>query len=741
MTKGSSDLTHDFSTTGYQLLRDHAFRALLGQQFTGVGARLADVSFAKGIEETWVGDFTGWGFVPTLRTDLLLTPDSKSASGRGKRDVGLWATAYPFVWSEFSGGLPLITWQSLDPRLLPSIDETETPGGGDGAAAFSCMDGLPARGGEPGVMVYGTDENRQQGLFAPMRQLVASHRSSGQFSQPVFDMLSQSVDWDRQAGLHGHLRVVSITPGKKGQSNVPGSQEPEPQYVLAWFGDRHGYDGSGGLLMRVDAINAWMAYTEGGPFHPRFEDSPGGFKNTDGEKVQFGGIWTGGHFVKTKEWDGPLRFDGPNLPPEVRYSQVSWCYRDWDDGAKRWQDWTTVPYSPASPPWRRPTDKVPRDTPPTTVPGERVPQPAGTPGTPFTPPTDKVSDGGNATPPEGDGSDAAPGKGKALRPKRGVPMRPLKFDYEAAVKSLALQPVRDRATQPYDGRYGGSPLDGLTSDGRQIVERLPNGVAEGGPLEGLTSDGRQIGEQLPPPPYAVHVEGLASVDSQSGRWEYASEPGVLFDDGTAAAGCMYVSPGGYLSDGPDDQSDWLGAVTLGLHPDAVFGWGAWSASAAALQDGPRFSITGSSGSRNLVVDFLDDSGASRADGAIVPTTAGQSLGSADLGWKTYMRFAHVRGGSGATITVEHEHTVNAQAGVVRLPDAPGDGYPIQIHNRDPSSNTSVRASAYTGYGGSDYINVNSAGGEEFTIAPNDGVTLFYDATDGIWYAAGEYDHT
>lgn len=432
-----------------------------------------------------------------------------------------------------------------------------------------------------------------------------------------------------------------------------------------------------------------------------------------------------------QERDGPLDFRGAEYPNCQVMPIPTEVYLDWDEDAQRFRWWTTSPFfEPQGPPppgdgppripIDRPNDKVP------VVPGNGD---TGDPETgipeqllPFVRPSDKLPPWWQEEPLP-DGTEVAD----------GVPLRALTSRFEISAPSfigLAVAP----ATAGPDGRYGIRPADNPAADGRDAARFEVLDELRGGP-----------------PPQGTHLVCLGRYVAGEG-WDYTTAPetaevggnAALWSHGTADSvlwvGPPEVTPDGLWDDPAAAQVSESGLMLYGgdgsRPASRLWLGGDWSADAGV----PRSSAYLLPDGGDACVGFTDSGGDARA-GTLKPVTDGSALGTAGAAWVLAMRFAHVRGGSGATITVEHEHTVNAQAGVVRLPDAPGDGYPIQIHNRDSSSNTSVRASAYPGYGGSDYINVNSAGGEEFTIAPNDGVTLFYDATDAIWYAAGEYDHT
>lgn len=121
-----------------------------------------------------------------------------------------------------------------------------------------------------------------------------------------------------------------------------------------------------------------------------------------------------------------------------------------------------------------------------------------------------------------------------------------------------------------------------------------------------------------PTPMVGHFVGLPAVDS-TGHWIYHSQPKKHWRRGTSTVAPVVFAPGGWIPDGPDDQSDWVGEAPLILYPGTQggtatsFGWADWSQTDQDWFDGAMTSLVGSSGSRNLQTDFRDSAGSTRTN--------------------------------------------------------------------------------------------------------------------------------
>lgn len=412
--------------------------------------------------------------------------------------------------------------------------------------------------------------------------------------------------------------------------------------------------GGGGLLWgRGDGttpagrgVAHWLSAEFGGPIHAGHgsQDKHRAGTNAEGEPEQPGHIQIDALYYQDVVRDGPEEH-GPDYP---EFELADWphltaVYKGFDKRKRRWRWWTSVPLSRPVPPI--PVPKVP-DRPGDPVPVPKLPPPGG---------------GGN--PP-----------GVPLNPTPTNPGNPSMSEFEIGLPSLMFTGSRDRDSQRSNGRLGeggsdteytiplpdptpppvtlpnGQITDGripippsIPEDGTGTTAPISDGVSGSGGgtdassetpgqrLKRLRQEGsskqaasegrrgalsREAIDRGGPTPFTAHMFTMPSVTLNSlglGRWAYKQRPGMGWGNGTSTAGALMIAQGGFLPDGPNDQSDKIGELDVLLYNgyrggSAVrrFGWGQYSQSTDTWSDGVVFEPVGSAGSRNLRLTFKDN---------------------------------------------------------------------------------------------------------------------------------------
>lgn len=224
-----------------------------------------------------------------------------------------------------------------------------------------------------------------------------------------------------------------------------------------------------------------------------------------------------------------------------------------------------------------------------------------------------------------------------LRPGPGRPLDPARHPHEVAYKSQYGQGIRRPGTQPYDGRFGGAPAD-------KGDERPDDGLHPGAPQQDLhpfdpsgfsdliggtgSTGGASVGELRSindeiltggapwvQAPLCWHVQSIAAI-SDRGDPVATIRAGDYYRTATTD-GVWYFGPPEAIVDLASNPPD-VSKATLGLYDGyqggdaARLAWGTPDHATGALFGGPYFDLSGSVGSRNLVLGFRDSSGSARA---------------------------------------------------------------------------------------------------------------------------------
>lgn len=357
--------------------------------------------------------------------------------------------------------------------------------------------------GTIGTLMQGGSQDEWRQFFLPSLELVAHHNgmvperiksSAPECSTRVYDVAVDGyVDWKRGAGLHSHLWDAQLPVG--GPLGMDGSWVPawnlarsagDPTGYGAWVTQGPVRGGGGAKAFIEDAaggsLGAFASTLASGPLHSGEPD--GKDKHFIGRSSETawnaGHIGTDAYFFMDRRRDAPLAFERLEWPDPADFpikTKVHLVYRDkpthpfvggprqglWD-----WYSSTVIrgPYIDQPPP------KVP---PPSDPPTYKLPPiggggggggggvvTGGGSGDPDNHPG--ISGGATQQIETGKKSQDAESKpeyqaGESFDTKK-TRIDPARTPYELALPSLYFFPVRDPSSHPYDGRFGGKPVDG-----------------------------------------------------------------------------------------------------------------------------------------------------------------------------------------------------------------------------------------------------------------------------------------
>jgi len=579
---------------------------------------------------------------------------AEGAANRGTRGpYGQWS--YGALSIEQPDGLrAVLRERESENQLAAKHDVTEggaalTPRNDEYRNTF----GRPLPLGTLGLLVQSSTQDEWSQWLLPSSELVAHHRGSTPRAGPpdcssrIYDLTPDGyLDWERGGGLHS---LVWVRPLDGGEHQPLWNLRRSAGDATGWGGYYCDGDGASGnqTVAAGDsfATIAWASWLRGGPFHPGHATSDRhrqGF-NAVGEAINPGHIWIEALFYKNKVEDGELHHTryvegrGGGFPTKV--------YFGFRHSLKKWDWWTTQPIIP--PPWV-PYDP-PTETPPNfPVPRERVPggpggPPAGGPPGRIVIERDRVPGSDDLVPIDPfEFTDrlsldwrAGIGQlqlepGQALVPRSEAPANPALHDQELGLPSLNFTGIRDRDSQPGDGRYGGpggdsvfpgvaeaEELAGPQGDFADILARRRAG-AMADPVPGrLGTLSKAAIRRGGPTPLTAHLYALPKVTTD-GRWDYKQAPGRKWGNGTASWAALVIGPH-HVPDGVDDQSEWVGELDVMLYngwrggtaTGTRFGWGTPSQATGDWSDGAMFGLTGASDTLDLELTFRDAAGASR----------------------------------------------------------------------------------------------------------------------------------
>lgn len=481
-------------------------------------------------------------------------------------------------------------------------------------------------GGTLGIVLEAQEEERQSELFySTDPRLVVPRRGSWQadngWSSILCDVDSnQYGDKVRAAKLNAAWVVAHDAVRYVPAWCLTGNTQTDDQrgYGVVW-GAGAGDDVFGGSVP-AGRVTAFASWEKGGPFHlgHAVADRHRTGTNADKEAVQPLHLWTGAKYYRTLFEDGPLAFRS-NHKHGVYAGVPRQVVLAFDLSSGMW-DWHTTG-SDQPPPWDvpvNPTDMVPlprngRPGAPGAPGAPGMPGAPGAPGLPGVPGAPGIP--GPPGPPGPPGKDAPQERGEPVTtPDSRGPANPQVFEREISAPSVIITGARHRPSQRGDGRYGGpggdfggmgdpppeTPRPNPGTDGsgdtqgywredgdpRRAWRPLGGGTSGAGP-QGVKIPGR-VGTVSPyaqerggPVPLLAHLWGLPQV--LEGRWQYKSEPGDKFGNGTALAGAVMIGPGAVIADGEDDQSAAIGALDVLLYAGELggsavrrFGWGTYS---------------------------------------------------------------------------------------------------------------------------------------------------------------------
>lgn len=164
-----------------------------------------------------------------------------------------------------------------------------------------------------------------------------------------------------------------------------------------------------------------------------------------------------------------------------------------------------------------------------------------------------------------------------------------------------------------DAKFEGVPPQNLSSSAYSLLAPvIPPAAASPGRVEGRFGRVSEAARRRGGPfPYSLHIGAVGKV--VDGKNQYKSEPGVHWDNGTAEQACAFLYPGGWLPDGPTDQTAWVGSIDYAFHPSGKLGLGVPDVEdgTGTFRDGPYVTTTGNSGSRDAFFGALDADGNAR----------------------------------------------------------------------------------------------------------------------------------
>lgn len=725
------------SRSPLEIFRDHDAAAPLDLRFLKYGGMPANKEANGRYDLEKIGDRAGAVFwEPEPGTD-------RARAG----ELGQW------WWGALSVDKPdglrvLLTDDDADEKLKPKRDTTRdpqqrvTPVIGEYRNTFGHT--LPI--GTVGTLMQSGSQDEFRQWFLPSLETVAHHNgtvprgngSAPECSTRTFDLTPDgALDWDRAGGWHSHIWNAQLPNG--------GPLGMQGDWVPAWnlarsAGDATGYGawvsqgpirggGNGKQAVFIEGANslgAFASHLASGPLHPG---------EGKGDKHFIGGsetTWNAGHistkayFFADKRRDAPLAFEQQPWPYPNQFaikSKVHLVYRDepthefvGGDRQGLWDWYTTVPVRQ---PWidTPGIPKIPTGGPPAIPKDIPVGGGGGGGGGVVTgggqgEAVAKALEGGqqNAGGGQGDAQDQPnPYQAGQSFDTKKTRIDPARTPYELAMPSLYFFPVRDPAGQPYDGRFGGPPVDaGPQGSGPWSPEGLiargggipippsggsgfpPNfgnstvpatqgiaGAADGigtsaetfsGPIgfQNRAADRKKYedeqGVAWTNKPLAFHMQGFAK--SSGTGWATNTNPGDEYLSGTVDGG-IYVSAAEPLLDGtaPDSVSlatmvfaseNQLGTRYSGKAARLAFGTPDYTT--GTVKDGAYLHATGVSGSVNLELHFLDAASAARngtlsVAGVVVGSSDGANIG---LGKRTVTAVTAADGTNTLTVGTDNQ---------------------------------------------------------------------------------------
>lgn len=688
------------------LFRDHDSAAPLDLRFLKYGGMPADKKEDGRYSFTNAGDWAG---------AVFWAPEPNG--GRGVAgDLGQWW--YGALSVDREDGLRVVlTDDEPDKKLKPKKDVTReknqrvTPVLDEYRNTFGHT--LPI--GTVGTLMQSGSQDEFRQWFLPSLETVAHHngivpRGDGtppECSTRTFDLTPDgALDWDRAGGWHSHIWNAQLPKG--------GPLGMQGDWVPAWnlarsAGDATGYGAwvsvgpiRGGNAGRVfieggaQSLGAFASHLASGPLHPGELKGDKHFIGAGETTWNAGHISTKAYFFMDKRRDAPLAFELQPWPYPNEFaikSKVHLVYRDepthefvGGDRQGLWDWYTTVPVRQ---PWID-TPGIPKLPDPPTY--QLPPRGGGGGGGGNGRVTDTYNGGiaGAADRPQnaGGGFDQ-PNPYPAGQPLDTSKTRidPARTPYEMAMPSLYFFPVRNPTNHPYDGRFGGPPVDtgpqgdgpwspdglkarGLSSPVGDPVINIPpipipplggsgfppgiTGAADAGEIGGpgetfsgplgfqnrATDRKKYEADQARAwtnKPLAFHMQAFAKVSGEG--WSTNTNPGDEYLSGTADGG-LYVSAAEPLLDGNAPPSvslatmvfaseNQLGTNYSGKAARLAFGTVDWTT--GTVKDGFYIHATGASGSVNGELRYLDASGAARVGttshyGVLVGAGTGSNVG-------------------------------------------------------------------------------------------------------------------
>lgn len=627
----------------------------------------------------WVGDHAIAAFWPADST---------------QRVGGAWSPAYPAILDQ-AGLRPALTAAEPDTRFVPLAwigDQTPEQQGEATPSTFRTPFDRQYPPGMAGVMLSGTTETRQENVFLATNELVAHHRGSdgsifsgdGRYSTPVYDIdRNGSIGRTVHGGLHSAWIVAQMPaqPAVVSPGGAPPALNTHGEFVPAMMFNR-ARDGTGrgaffgGSNLGGSAPGGFLSVAGGGPImagHGGADKHQLGVA-PDGTIWNQGKIWTGALFQRDLIRDAPIDFTGGDYPAAHRGGATMQGVIAYDpksqhrgfDGSMKEGLWRVYAYSTTAAPT------------PIALPGlnvQRVEQ--------FIvnfnvnvninnvvhnhnwwiwfPPINI-----NINPP-------------GMRP--GIARTP----YETGFPSIHGTAVRKKTDQPYDGRFGGPPVDdggmspqptgdtirgsdpdNLPGSGPGSVDRLFGGDPAGDPI-GV----RGVDPSAPPPgftpspsaPTGFTTGGSAGVVAPPAWWRESPhcwtmhsigafnagrvvatfEKGDYFGDAATCNGTCWFTPPEILPDlekAPTTTSVATFAVYNGLFEGVACGNAARLGSLSPSQatgggtDGWYLAASGASDSVEAELRFLNAAGAARNGvlshyGTLVGGNDGANIGMGD----------------------------------------------------------------------------------------------------------------
>lgn len=529
--------------------------------------------------------------------------------------------------------LPVYDYKTVDSTLQPIIEEEKC-----------ANDGKPTLLGQTYLQAQGTDETNYQRLIYPVVEMVADHNASDSIhSTIVYDTYQDGLDRRVNAGMHTFWWIKQRENKKW---NIAWNQKKSDQDDTGYGFECHLGDGSGVTTKLnqstenpsdvIDGTEAdtredqttlaycsWLKYGHHHPGHSTDDKHKFG-ENEDGQSINANHIWMKSFFYYDQQFDAPLDFEpvyNPRPGPMPNRARVHF-----QTDPTRNHDFELGSRSDIHYWWAECVFDPPTYTPPTIQNGVPPEEPPDTTYVPHSVDNTNIYETTRG--------------GKYTTSTTQSNTRSIKRIKEANSPFQIGSPsfVARAETKSQDGQeYGGEW--GPTNNPQYHTEPGIYKEYDYGSSTGRKNDntGNEYITYLPDEPTKIqeykltpivaHLNFIGKLNSEL-EWEYTQETENSNFEGGTTAGGIWITPPEFTYNIQDSGT--YSDTFFGLHHSIDFGWGAVN-NDNINQDGAIFSISGSSGSYNIDLDFYNTTPASRAgtfnvNGYITATKVGGAGG-------------------------------------------------------------------------------------------------------------------